>query len=338
VLTLTVVAGGWWAVRTGGLNATVLGQEVSLRQFLGPLSLGMLLLLLFVELAFWRERVWLSAEVPRRARFLWKWLLTPMIAWTLVPFSTRLQALAEGNGFERTQLGPGPILDRFLGYARSAWAEWFPPDGRWLVLALLGASLLAAWRSVPARRALVSLGALILLPVILGAVFRHGDFQSRRILHLTPLVALAAVVWVPAVPRAPRLLLSGAMAALLLWSVGPLWRGPNLVATLSRGFGSTADGDACRQVARTLPISRGVLVNETGPERLRTCGLWVKLVARERGAQVLIQEPWTRRGDHDVLVLQDGTVPAGPRIGLTLRGPEVRSGVVLGQRYRAEGP
>lgn len=62
------------------------------------------------------------------------------------------------------------------------------------------------------------------------------------------------------------------------------------------------------------------------------------LFARERGAQVLIGEPWTRGGRHDVLVLQDGTVPPGPRIGLVPQGTEARSGLLRGQRYRAEGP
>ena len=80
-----------------------------------------------------------------------------------------------------------------------------------------------------------------------------------------------------------------------------------------------------------------MLVNETGPERFQICALWVKLLARERAAQVLIGEPWTRRGGHDVLVLEDGTVPTGPRDGLVPQGTEARSGPLRGQRYRAEG-
>jgi hypothetical protein len=81
-----------------------------------------------------------------------------------------------------------------------------------------------------------------------------------------------------------------------------------------------------------------VLVNETGPERLQTCALWVKLFARERGGQVLIGEPWTRPGRHEVLVLEDGTFAADQRIGLVPLGGEVRSGVVRGQRYRVDAP
>ncbi len=337
-LALTVLLGGWWSVSSGGLSATVFGQEVSLRGAWGPITFGALLLFLFVELAFWQERVWLAAEVPRRARFLWNWLLTPMIAWILVPFTWRLQTLAAGVASGSDRVGRGSLREWLLYFPRAAWEGWLPSDARWVVLALLCGSILAAWRSVATRRVLFPLGALVLFQLTFLTVLHHGNLQPRLIANLAPLVALAAAAWVPAVPRVPRALLGAGAAVLLLWAVLPLWRGPELVATLSRGFESTANGDACREVARALPVSRGVLVNETGPERLQTCALWVKLFARERGDQVLIREPWTRPGRHEVLVLEDGTLPAGPRIGLVPLGVEVRSGPVRGQRYRADAP
>jgi len=335
-LALTVLLGGWWLVSTGGLSATVFGQEVSLHGARGPIAFGALLLFLFVELAFWQERVWLAAEVPRRARFLWNWLLTPMIAWLLVPFTWRLQTL--GEVFGSAGVGPGPLGERLLYFPRAAWDGWLPSDARWVLLALLCGSILAAWRSVATRRVLFPLGALVLFQVTCLTVFDHRNLQPRLIVNLAPLVALAAAAWVPAAPRVPRVLLGAGAAVLLLWAVLPFWRGPELVATLSRGFESTANGDACREVARALPISRGVLVNETGPERLQTCALWVKLFARERGGQVLIGEPWIRPGRHEVLVLEDGTVPAGRRTGLVPLGVELRSGPVRAQRYRADAP
>ena len=335
-LALTVLLGGGWVVSTGGVSATVLGQEVSLRGTRGPIAFGALLLFLFVEVAFWQERVWLAAEVPRRARFLWNWMLTPMIAWILVPFTWRLQTL--GETFGSAGGGPGSLREWLLYFPRAAWEGWLPGNARWVVLALLCASILAAWRSVATRRVLFPLGALVLVQVTCLTVLDHGNLQSRLIVNLAPLVALAAAAWVPAAPRVPRVLLGAGAALLLLWAVLPVWRGPELVATLSRGFESTETGDACREVARALPISRGVLVNETGPERLQTCALWVKLFARERGAQVLIREPWIRPARHEVLVLEDGTLPAGERIGLVPLGVEVRSGPVRGQRYRADAP
>jgi hypothetical protein len=334
-LAVTVLLGGWWLARSGGLSATVFRQEVSLHGLRGPVAFGAFLLLVSVECAFWQERVWLAAEIPRRARFLWNWLLAPMIVLTIV--TSRLQIFASEMRLEVDQLRPEAIVERIVDPSRAAWAGWFPPDARWIVVAMLGASLVASWRSGAARRVLLALGALVLFQVTTLAIFQHGNVQPRLILNLAPLVALAAVAWVPAVPRNPRAVLSIGVITLLLWTVSPLWGGPELVATLSRGFGSATDAEACREVARALPITRGVLVNETGPERLQICALWVKLLARERAAQVLIGEPWTRRGRHEVLVLEDGTVPTGPRDGLVPQGTEARSGPLRGQRYRAEG-
>jgi hypothetical protein len=261
-----------------------------------------------------------------------------MVAWLLVPFSWRLQTLAASVTFESDHVQPGAVLDRLLYFPRAAWAGWFPPDGRWMVVALLGGSVLAAWRSAATRRALVSLGALGLCQVAILTVLNRGNVQPRLTVNLAPLVALAAAAWVPALPRVPRVVLAAGAGAFLLWAVLPLWRGPGLVATLSRGFESTANGDACREVARALPISRGVLINETGPDRFQTCALWVKLFARERGAQVLVGEPWTRPGRHDALVLEDDTAPVGSRAGLVAQGAEARVGIVRGQRYRSDGP
>ena len=140
-LALTVLLGGWWVVSTGGLSATVFGQEVSLRGTQGPIAFGALLLFLFVEVAFWQERVWLAAEVPRRARFLWNWLLTPMIAWILVPFTWRLQTLAAGAAFGSDGVGQRSPREWLLYYPRTAWEGWLPSDARWLVLALLCGSI-----------------------------------------------------------------------------------------------------------------------------------------------------------------------------------------------------
>ncbi|RPH68004.1 MAG: hypothetical protein EHM78_20325 [Myxococcaceae bacterium] len=337
-LGLTVLLGGWWLVRTGGLSATLFGQEVSLRDARDPVALGAPLLFLFVEYAFWHERVWLAAEIPRRARFLWKWLLTPMVAWVLVPFTWRLQTLAAGAASGGDRVGPGSVQEWLLSTSRTAGEAWVPSGAPWIVVALLCGSILAAIRSSVTRRVLVSLGALVLFEVAFLTVLRHGNLQAPLIVHLAPLVALCAVAWVPAVTRTSRLVLGAGAAAALLWAVLPLWRGPELVATLSRGFESTANGDACREVARALPISRGVLVNETAPDRFATCALWVKLFARERGAQVLIREPWNRPGRHEVLLLEDGTVPTGLRSGLVPLGAQAHHGPVRGERYLAEAP
>src|SRR5262249_57649415 len=101
-LAVTVLLGGWWVARSGGLSATVFGQEVSLHGLRGPVAFAAFLLLVFVERAFWQERVWLAAEIPRRARFLWNWLLPPMIVLTIV--TPRLQIFASEMRLEVDQL------------------------------------------------------------------------------------------------------------------------------------------------------------------------------------------------------------------------------------------
>ena len=231
---LTVLLGGWWLASSGGVGLTVFGRELGLRDFGGPVAVGVAVLFVFVEYSFWRERVWLSAEIPRRARFLWNWLLTPMIAWILVPFTGRLQALGLTVAFD---------ADRsLLSLPRAVWEGWIPSDAHWIVVALLCGSILAAFRSATTRLVLLSLGALVLFEIAFLTLFHQGDLQPRLIVPLAPLMALCAAAWVPAVPRTPRVVIGAGAAAVLLWTVLPLWRSPELVATLSRGFQSTANG------------------------------------------------------------------------------------------------
>src|SRR6516162_2276693 len=173
VSALTVLLGGCWVVSTGGLNATVFGREVSLRHVREPVWLGALLLFLFVQFAFWHERVWLAAEVPRRARFLWKWLLTPMVVWILVPFSGRLQTF--GGSLAWAGSGSGSGADWLLSLPRAAWEGWVPAETRWIVLALLCGSILAAFRSATTRLVLGSLGGLVLLEIAFLTLLQRGN-------------------------------------------------------------------------------------------------------------------------------------------------------------------
>ncbi len=233
-LVLTVLLGGWWLVGTGDRTATIFGRELGLRDLRGPVAVAVPVLFLFIEYSFWRERVWLSAEIPRRARFLWNWMLTPMIAWLLVPFTGRLQALGLSVAFAGDR---SP-----LSLPRAVWEGWMPSDARWIVVVLLCGSIVAAFRSATTRLVLLSLGALVLFEIAVLTLFHQGNLEPRLIVHLAPLVALAAAAWVPALPRTPRLVIGAGAAALLLWAVLPLWHGPELVATLSRGLESTPNG------------------------------------------------------------------------------------------------
>jgi hypothetical protein len=107
-----------------------------------------------------------------------------------------------------------------------------------------------------------------------------------------------------------------------------------LALTLSQGFESTENGDDCRDAARAFPLSHAVLVNETAPSRTQICNLWVKLLARQRGADVLVRAHGTRPGPHEVLVLAERPAEVGMREGLVpLDGPR-QFGTVWGRAYR----
>src|SRR4029453_17926505 len=86
-----------------------------------------------------------------------------------------------------------------------------PSDGRWIVVVLLCGSIVAAFRSATTRLVLLSLGALVLFEIAFLTLFHQRSLQPRLIVHLAPLVALAAAAWVPAGPRTPRLLIGAAL-------------------------------------------------------------------------------------------------------------------------------
>ena len=102
--------------------------------------------------------------------------------------------------------------------------------------------LLPAYLATSIEPGFVRDGALTLFAAHSALAARLRHLEPRLIVHLAPLVALAAAAWVPALQRTPRLLIGAGVAVLLLWTVLPLWRGPELVATLSRGLESTPDG------------------------------------------------------------------------------------------------
>ena len=276
VLALGVVSGG-------GAQWTMLGHAVSLgrprvvRWTSAAAAFG------FVSLAFATDRERLRTALPARLRFAWAWLLTPMAVWLLVPFTWRLETLVASATYG-AGLGQLGLLERLGYYPRAAWTGWFPPGAGWIALALLGGTAAAARRSPRVRAQLAPIGAVMGLELCLLTFFAGRNFDPRFSVNLAPLVALAAALWIPVVSRpVVRMGLAGVAATALVLLVLPGWRTPALAATLARGFESRDKGDACRGIARALPLSRGELVNETHPSWLQLCNLWVKLLARERG-------------------------------------------------------
>ena len=55
-----------------------------------------------------------------RVRFFWVWLLTPMLAWLLVPFTWRLEVLLDSVRFDSHQLASGGLQER---------SDLLPPRG-----------------------------------------------------------------------------------------------------------------------------------------------------------------------------------------------------------------
>lgn len=326
------------AVRGGGTHWTVLGTTVSLGRPRVVRWAAAAAAFALVSLALAADRVRLRAALPARLRFAWVWLLTPMAVWLLVPFTWRLETLVASTTYDaaRGQLG---LLDRLAFYVRAAWTGWFPPGVGWIALALLAGTAAAARRSPPVRARLVPIGAVVGLELVLLTFFAGKNFQPRFSVNLAPLVVLAATLWVPVVRRPVlRTGLAAAAAGAVLVGVLPGWRTEALAGAMARGFESRENGDACRGIARALPLPRGELVNETHPSRLQLCNLWVKLLARERGDAVLVRERWTGPEPHEVLLLVDGTQPAGTRAGWTPLGSGVQVGTVRGQRFLVQPP
>ena len=135
----------------------------------------------------------------------------------LAPRALHLAAPDARSGVRQCRGRAGLAAEWLLYFPRAAWEGWLPSDARWVVLALLGGSILAAWRSVATRRVLFALAALILFQVTFLTIFHHGNLQPRLIVNLAPLVALAAAAWVPAATRVTRVVLGVGAALLLLW-------------------------------------------------------------------------------------------------------------------------
>jgi hypothetical protein len=328
------------AVAGGGIEGPGLfGVHYSLGTARVPIWLAALTLFLLVQLLLWRSRRALRTGMEPRVRYFWLWLFTPMAAWLLVPFCWRLEVLADSVRFDSHQASTRGLLDRLLYYPRAAWEGWFTPGAGWLALLLLGATAATAIRSPFVRRLVVPFATLAGVELAMLTLLSRSNFQPRLTVNLAPLLALGAAAWVPAVaaPR-PRALLAVAAAAVLCAGAWTRWQRPALATTLSQGFEVVEVGDDCRDAARAFDLSYGVLVNRTTGGRAQLCSLWVELVTRERGADVVVRGNAMRPGPHRVLVLAERAEEVGPREGLVPVGDPRRFGAVWGRAYRTADP
>ncbi len=333
LLSLTCV----WVWATGGTDATAWGSRLSVRSVDGPLALASLALFGYVEFALWRGRSGL-AQLPERVRFLWVFLLSPMVLWLLIPFTWRLRTLGRISAYDMRP-PPEGLLARLRFYPEAAWDSWFPSSARWLVALLVAATLVAAWRSRDVRRRLLPLAAVCAVELLALLFLSRRNYQERFLLNVVPLMALSAAAWVPAVRLAPlRVALAGTATVVLALLVAPSWSRPALAATLSEGFVDTETGEACRALAEALPITSGVLLNETSLLRRQACAMWVTFAARERGADVDVRAVRPRARWKEALLLTERCDALEAPQGLLAEGPLVQAGPLCGQRFRAVGP
>ena len=325
-----------WVWATGGNATAVLGGRLSVRSADGPLAFASLALFAYVELALWRGRSGL-AQLPERVRFLWAWLLSPMLVWLLVPFTWRLRTLGQISAYDM-RAPPEGFAARLFFYPHAAWDSWSPASARWLVALLLGATLVAAWRSSDVRRKMLPIAALCAVELLALLVLSRRNYQGRFLLNLVPLVALSTAAWVPAIRQsALRATLAVGTTIALALVVAPSWSRATLAATLSEGFVDTETGDACRALAQALPISSGVLLNQTSLLRRQACAMWVTFSARERGADVDVRALRPRAHWREALLLTEECDALKAPEGLLEDSPLVHAGPLCGQRFRAVG-
>jgi hypothetical protein len=320
---------------TGGTEGRLLGHNLSVRSADGPLAFGALAFFGYVLFSLWHERTRLALIFEERPRFLFLWLFTPMVLWLLVPFTWRLRTLGRISAYD---MGTPPqgLFQKLLFYPEAAWDTWSPAGARWLLLALLLATAVAAWRSSTTRRKVFPLAVLAAVEFAVLALLSRRNYQERFLFNLVPVAALAAGAWVPSIPRAlPRTLLALGAAGALLTLSAPSWRQPALSATLSEGFVDQETGDACRAVAEALPIGRGVLLNETSLLHRQTCAMWVLFLARERSADVDVRAVRPRAQWQQALEVTEGCEAQKVPESLVPEGAPYQSGPLCGQRYRA---
>ncbi len=324
-----------WVRVSGGGEVMLLGRRLSVRSADGPFALGSLVLFGYLQLSFWRDRFQLSQHVDAGVRFLWTWLLTPMVAWLLIPFTWRLRTLQRISAYDMVP-PPVGLVGRLLFYPQAAWEVWSPGSVRWVVALLLAATVIAAWRTSAVRRQMLPLGILCALELVALLVLSRRNYQQRFLLNLVPVAALAAAAWIPAIRHVGfRSLLALSTTAALIALAGPSWLNPPLSKTLSEGFLDAETGDACRAVAEALPFTNGVLLNETSLVHRQTCAMWVTFLARERGADVDVRATRPRAQWREALLLTEGCEALSEPEGFRVAGSEFRSGPLCGQRYVA---
>ncbi len=322
--------------RSGGLEFTVAGLRVTARSPDGPIFWCAFFAFYGALLELWRGRTVLTEAVPRRLRSLFAWLVVPMGAWILVPFTWRLRTLLfTATSYDsHVTVAPGPFTG-IAFYFHSFWEESYGPFGRAGLATGLAILLLFALRDAGVRRRLVPIFAISILELLVLGVASHKNLQSRFLLNLAPLLAMMVAAGLCALPRWPRL----AAALLLLGLFGveafQVWRGPELVPLLSRGFSSPDVPEACLPLARALPFEGGDFMNATGDGWRQDCSLAFLMEAVRRRVNIDVYAAAPAPNSSEVIYLSEGCGTADPALASwSQSGREVRSGPLCARLYR----
>jgi hypothetical protein len=248
-------------------------------------------------LELWRGRPILTRTVPKRLRRLFVWLVVPMGAWILVPFTWRLRVLLfTAGGFDSgVRVAAGPI-GGLAFYLRALWAEGWGLAG--CIGVAIGLSL-ALWllaRRPEARRMVLPVAAFPAVQLLVLVLATRSNYQPRFLLNLIPLLALLAAAGLLALPRWPRAAAAAVLLGLFGFDAWRAWRGSELPSALSRGFSARQVSEACIPLARELPFRGGNLLNAADAPWLQDCNLAFGMEAFRRGVplDVYASQPGTQ--------------------------------------------
>lgn len=325
-------------VRRGGLVWEIGPILLSMRRPHGVIFWVTFALFWGVQFELWRSRRLLTEALPKRIRSLWVWLLCPMGAWILLPGAWRLRLLS-ATAFEYKSADSDMSgMGRLAYYPQAIATEWYTP----LAAIAIGFALVSAlWivrRDPSLGQRLKLIAALALGELTLLVLSTRTNYQSRFVLNLAPLLALATGLAVAALPRLARRSMGLALASALAISMLALWERPVLISLLRTSFAEAEVGQDCRALAAELSVPDALVVNALPNSHLRDCDLAFTASAMERRASLeLVERPLGSDERQPVIYLTQGCdagLPASMPARLRPVGPATQRGSLCARVLR----
>jgi hypothetical protein len=325
-------------VRKGGLVWNIGPFLLSMRRPHGVIFWVTFALFWGVQFELWRSRRLLTEALPERIRSLWVWLLCPMGAWILLPGSGRLRLLF-ATAFEyKSTASDVSWMGRLAYYPEAMATEWYTPLAAIAVGFALVSGLWSGRREPLTRQRLGLLAALALGELTLLVMSTRTNYQTRFVLNLAPLLALAAGLAVAALPRLARWSMGLALAGALAISMLAVWQRPMLISLLRTSFAEAEVGQDCRALAAELSFPDALVVNALPISHLRDCDLAFTASAMKRRASLeLVERPLGSDEERPVIYLTQGCdagLPASTPARLRPVGPATQRGSLCARVLR----